>query len=410
MSQKLVVIAGPDVGRSFALQNGQTLLIGRGQASHTQINDARLSRIHCRVEVDQQGPQLFDEGSTGGTFVGEEKVTSRRLTPGDVIELGDSKIRYILESPADQTTMAKSLQNPPPPKAGRVPALKDLIGQEFADYRLETIITMGNTGMVYRGTDTKQHRPVAVKILIPDLTHSEEQKERFVRAMKSTLPISHPHIVRLYNAGKKGPFCWAAMEYVEGESLIRVIDRSGIEGMLDWREAWRVAMHVGSALVEAHTRQIIHRNVTPTNIMRRTADKVCMLGDLMLAKGLEGALAQHVTQPGQLMGDLPYMSPERTRSDQSVDGRSDLYGLGATLYALLTGRPPISGESLPVLVKNVREQTPESPRKFQFSVTELFADVVMRLLEKRPQDRYQTPMNLLKDLERIGTFNSLSAV
>ena len=179
--------------------------------------------------------------------------------------------------------------------------------------------------------------------------------------------------------------------------------------MLDWREVWGVAVHVGSALSEAYSQQIIHRNVTPTNIMRRSKDKSCVLGDLMLAKGLQGALAQQVTQPGQLIGDLPYMSPERTQSDAEVDCRSDLYGLGATLYALLTGRPPVEGEVLPVLVKNVREQVPESPKTFQLAINDLFGDLVMRLLEKRPDERYQTPSALLKDLDRIGTFNGLEA-
>ncbi len=409
MSQKLVVIAGPDAGRSFDLESGQTLLIGRGQASNTKINDPRLSRVHCRIEVDDQGPKLYDDGSTGGTFIGEERITSKRLSPGDVISAGDSKLRYVIQASDDETTLAKGLQNPPPAKSGSIPQLKDLVGQQFGDYRLDEIITMGHSGMVYRATDTANNRMVAVKVLTPDLARSEEQKERFVRAMKTTLPIKHPHIVRLYNAGKKGPFCWAAMEYIDGESLISVIDRIGIEGMLDWREVWRVAVHVGSALAEAYDQQIIHRNLTPTNIMRRHSDKSCVLGDLMLAKGLQGALAQQVTQPGQLIGDLPYMSPERTQSDAEVDCRSDLYGLGATLYALLTGRPPVDGETLPVLVRNVREQVPESPKQYQLAVNDLFGDLVMRLLEKRVEDRYQTPAALLKDLDRIGNYNSLTA-
>jgi serine/threonine protein kinase len=359
--------------------------------------------------MDAEGPHLFDDGSTGGTFVGEVRVTSKRLRPGDVISAGDSKLRYLIEAADDETTLAKGLQNPPPAKSGSVPQLKDLVGQQFADYRLDEIITMGHSGMVFRGTDMVKNRPVAVKVLTPDLARSEEQKERFVRAMKTTSPIRHPNIVRLYNAGKKGPFCWAAMEYIDGESLISVIDRIGVEGMLDWRDVWHVAVHVGSALTEAYNQQIIHRNVTPTNIMRRKSDKSCVLGDLMLAKGLQGALAQQVTQPGQLIGDLPYMSPERTQSDAEVDCRSDLYGLGATLYALLTGRPPVDGEVLPVLVKNVRQQVPESPKKYQLAVNDLFGDLVMRLLEKRPEDRYETPGALLKDLDRIGNYNGLTA-
>ncbi len=127
----------------------------------------------------------------------------------------------------------------------------------------------------------------------------------------------------------------------------------------------------------------------------------------MLAKGLEGSLAQQVTQPGQLIGELPYMSPERTEAEADVDCRSDLYGLGATLYALLAGRPPVDGKALPVIVSNVRRTVPKNPRDYQLSINEKFADLVMQLLEKRPEDRYQTPAAMLNDLEKIGKFSGL---
>ena len=184
-------------------------------------------------------------------------------------------------------------------------------------------------------------------MLTPNVADSEEQKERFVRAMKTMMPIRHPNIVQLYNAGKKGPYCWAAMEFIEGESLASVIDQIGVQGMLDWRDVWRVAVHIGRALREAYERKIIHRNVTPTNILKREQGGVYLLGDLMLAKALEGSLAKQVTQPGQVIGDVPYMPPERTRDGAQVDGRADIYGLGATCYALLTGHPPFESDSLP---------------------------------------------------------------
>ena len=407
MTQKLDVIAGPEAGRSFELSDGQTLKIGRGEASDTKLSDPRMSRVHCVVQMSGGKAKLHDKGSTGGTFVGGQQITEHELKPGDVIQVGDSKLRYLVAVASDQTTLARGMANPPKPNQNATPKLQELVGQTFADYRLDEIITLGHSGMVFRGTDTKNDRVVAVKVLTPDLAASEEQKERFVRAMKTMLPIRHPNIVRLYNAGKKGPFCWAAMEYVDGESLVNVIDRIGIEGMLDWRDVWRIAMQIADALGEAYSHKIIHRNVTPTNILQRT-DKTCLLGDLMLAKGLEGANAQQVTQPGQMIGDLPYMSPERTDSQAEVDCRSDLYGLGATLYALLTGRPPVEGDSLPVLVRNVREQMPDPPKRYQLSVNELFSDLVMRLIAKSPSERYETPGQLIKDLNKIGTFNGLS--
>jgi serine/threonine-protein kinase len=131
--------------------------------------------------------------------------------------------------------------------------------------------------------------------------------------------------------------------------------------------------------------------------------------DLMLAKALEGTLAKQVTQPGQLIGDVPYMSPERTRDNMEADCRSDLYGLGATLYALMTGKPPFESPSLPELIRMVRESEPVKIKQYQLSVDDMFQDLVMRMIEKRPDDRYQTPADLLRDLERIGRYNSLEA-
>ena len=295
-----------------------------------------------------------------------------------MFQVGDTRIRYQLGDPLEQATLPGEQLFGRPKPAAEVTPLKDLVGQSLAHYRLEAILATGDSGMVFKAQDTQHNRVVAVKVLTPDPTHSEEQKERFVRAMKTMLPVKHPHIVQLYNAGKNGPYCWAAMEYVDGESMTEVIRRIGVEGMLDWREAYRVAVHIGRALQEAYTRKIIHRNVTPANILRRHHDRVCLLGDLMLAKALEGTLAKQVTQPGQLIGDVPYMSPERTRDQAGVDHRSDLYGLGATLYALLTGHPPFESKSLPELVRLVREASPRPPREFQLSINELFQDVVLK--------------------------------
>lgn len=405
MSRQLIVIAGPDVGKTFPLADGQTLVIGRGQASHTQLADPATSRVHCRVQVDGLKTVLMDAGGTSGTLVKGNKITQHELQPGDVFQIGDTQMRFQLDSVHEQSTIGGAQAFGRPKPQPDVTPLKDLVGQSLAHYRLDKILAMGNSGMVFRATDTQKNRPAAVKVLSPDATSDEEQKERFIRAMKTMLPIRQENLVELYNAGKQGPYLWAAMEYVEGESLTQVIDRIGVAGMLDWRDAYRVAVHIGRALAEAHQHKIIHRNVTPQNILRRKSDKMTKLGDLMLAKALEGALAKQVTQPGQLIGDVPYMSPERTRAQATVDGRSDLYGLGATVYALLVGHPPFVSDSLPDLIKMVREQAPVKPKTAQLSIPDLFQDAVLKLLAKSPDDRFQTPQQLLADLERIGKYN-----
>jgi serine/threonine-protein kinase len=172
--------------------------------------------------------------------------------------------------------------------------------------------------------------------------------------------------------------------------------------MLDWKNAFRVAVDIGRALLFAHDQHIIHRNVTPQNILQQKSDKTAKLGDLMLAKSLEGNLAQQITRPGELVGAVEYMSPERTRGMQDIDGRSDIYGLGATLYALLTGRPPCGGDTLVEKITRIRQTEPEKPSKFQMGINDSFQSAVLKMLAKRQQDRFQTAGEMLKELERIG--------
>src|SRR5207302_1424057 len=135
--------------------------------------------------------------------------------------------------------------------------------------------------------------------------------QRFIRSMKTALSLRHPNLVAVYGAGKKGPYCYIAMEYVEGESLTEFIRRLGIAGRVDWRHAFRINLHLARALAFAHGQQIIHRNITPQNVLLRAEDKMTLLGDLFLAKAMEGGLASHLTRPGEVLGDIRFLPPER---------------------------------------------------------------------------------------------------
>ncbi|HMF19141.1 MAG TPA: protein kinase, partial [Gemmataceae bacterium] len=130
--------------------------------------------------------------------------------------------------------------------------------------------------------------------------------------------------------------------------------------------------------------------------------------DLMLAKAQEGSLAQQITKPGELLGDVRFMSPERTGSSTAqIDGRSDIYSLGALIYNLLAGRPPFEGSNLVETITKIRQAEPVKPKKYQLAIPGLFQDVVMNMLAKRPADRYQTATALLKDLERVAKFQGV---
>lgn len=401
MRIRINVIAGPAAGRFIEISPGQTIVVGRGDQSQWQLADPSISRVHFEIGCDGESVSVSDLGSSSGTFLDGSLIQNAIVPIGNIIQAGDSRFRFEdLDQPNEETVRPQNKSH------GQTKGLDELLNETLGTFKLTHVISRSSSGMVFKAVD-QQSKVAAVKVLAPQFTANDEQRMRFVRAMKTMLPVKSKRIVNLINAGKTGPFCWVAMDYIEGENLSQLIRRTGIEGMLEWKKVWRVAVDVGQALQAGFKHQIVHRNVTPTNILKRKSDDVCLLGDFMLAKALDGTLAKQVTQPGRILGELPYMAPERTRANEETDTRSDMYGLGATCYALLTGKPPVEGKSLNEIIQNVRNQIPPSPKTFQLSTNDLFSDLIMSMIAKNPEDRPQTPSQLMGDLLKIGKFNSL---
>jgi serine/threonine protein kinase len=404
----LQIIAGPHKGRCLLVEEGAPLLLGRSRHAETRLDDPGVSRVHCEVELEDGQVLVTDLDSAGGTFINGQRITEQTLRPGDVLQIGETRMRLLASGAArpdeDTPTEAPSTSTPLPRLSPE--HLQELTGSVLSHYRVGEQIARGQSGLVFKASDFKDDRTVALKVLWPGSSNNAELR-RFVRTAKTMVPLKHINLVAFRGAGKTGPFCWLAMEFVEGESLEQVIERIGVAGMLDWRIAFHVAVHLARALEYAHGQGIIHRNLTPRNVLVQTADKVTKLGDLMLAKALEGTLAQQITRPGEILGDLRYMAPERTRGTTEVDGRSDLYSLGALVYAVLTGRPPFDGANLVEKITKIRNETPVRPCKFQLSIPAQCEGIVLKLLSKRPEDRYQNATMLLQDLERVAKLNGL---
>jgi serine/threonine protein kinase len=408
-SFQFLTLSGPDKDKRFTLREGANHILGRGQDVAYRLNDPRASRTHCEVRLEGDQVKLLDKGSSGGTFVNGTKVAERVLKPGDVVQVGDSQLRLQLGDADATTVTALGPKKAADEDVRATEQLGELTGRTLAHYQIGEALGKSGSSMVFRAADGRDGKAVALKVMQPSFSKDEDEMQRFVRAMKAMLPLRHPNLVALYAAGKSGPYCWAAMELVEGESLTQVIQRIGVAGMLDWKHAYRVALQIGRALDYAHGQGIIHRNVTPANILVQSADRQAKLGDLMLAKALEGTLAQQITRPGEIVGDVNYMSPERTRSSaEGIDGRSDLFSLGATVYALLTGRPPFAGNTFVETITKIRNAEPVKPTKYQMSIPGLFEGVVLKMLAKVPDQRYQTAKELVTELERIGKFQGVT--
>jgi pSer/pThr/pTyr-binding forkhead associated (FHA) protein len=251
MTLRLTVVAGADNGRSFVLSEGQVYVIGRGNDAQVQITDPRISRQHCQIDLTVNNGKLVDLNSTGGTFLNGEKIADSALNEGDRIQIGDSEMVFQGDVAA-QTTLTSRPTAEPVQEEFPVKDLSELVGKTIHHFRIEKKIAEGASGVVFTGTDEKKQRPVAVKVLWPELSKDEESARRFVRGMKAMFPIRHPNIVRLYSAGMYKNLCWVAMEYIEGEDLTKVIERIGTAGMLDWQFGYRVAVQIGRALAAAY--------------------------------------------------------------------------------------------------------------------------------------------------------------
>ncbi|MBM4071195.1 MAG: FHA domain-containing protein [Planctomycetes bacterium] len=397
MPRRLLVLAGPDEGKSFTLPESDAFLLGRSRATETQLIDPHVSRVHCQVQVESDHLMITDFESAGGTFVNSQKITGKQaLKPRDFILIGSTRMQYLEDGETADTAppLARPVQKKSPATWQDA-----LVGKRFGHYKVGPVLARGRNGYVFHARDIQKNIPVALKILEGTFSSNAQSVQRFVRAMKTVLPLKHPNLVQVLAAGKSSGHCWVAMEYIAGESLSAVISRIEHTGQLDWRRILALGICMARAIAYAHKKKIIHRNITPSNILVGKGPQDTKLADLMLAKALEGEEGQPISRPGQLLGEIAYMAPERTAGGVKVDGRADIYSLGATLFALFAGRPPFTGETITELVTRIRREPPPHLRDFYLGVPGPFEEKIRTMLAKTPDDRPTTAAELLADLE-----------
>ena len=260
-------------------------------------------------------------------------------------------------------------------------------------YRVEARIVSGGMAEVFRGLDTVLDRTVAIKILLPQFARDASFVERFRREAQAAARLNHPNIVGIYDSGSDGETQFIVMEFIEGRTLADFLSSGGHFTPV---HAAEVSEKVCDALAYAHIAGVIHRDIKPANIMvtRKGVVKVMDFGIARIVAGPETA-----PQTSAVLGTAAYISPEQAQG-QRVDGRSDIYSLGAVLYEALTGRPPFTGDSpVAVAYKQVNE-SPIPPSQVKADVPPRIDAVVMRSLAKNPANRYQTADEFRADLER----------
>lgn len=258
------------------------------------------------------------------------------------------------------------------------------------------VIGRGGMATVYLAEDAANKRQVAVKLMHPAVAAHPDAVSRFLREAHVLSTIHHPHVVGVYGSGRHGAQPYLVLELVAGGDAGQLVNRSG--GRLDELRALSIIADGCLGLDALHRARLLHRDIKPSNLLI-TDDGRAKLGDFGLARTQDDS--DRLTTTGLTVGTPTYMSPEQAGGERTLDVRSDLYALGATLFALVTGQPPFSGKSpVGIAAKVLRDPFPD-PKKIQPALSATVCRIITRATSRRPDDRYQTPAEMATAV-RVG--------
>lgn len=270
-----------------------------------------------------------------------------------------------------------------------------MISGRILSNRYEIIEEIGQGGMaiVYKGKDLLLNRNVAIKILRKEFIHDEQFIKKFKRESQSAASLSHHNIVNIYDVGVEGDIHYIVMELVKGQTLKELI-RKNVK--LSWERSIRIAQQIASALEHAHKNHIIHRDIKPHNIIL-TEDGIVKVADFGIARAITSST---ITQVEDTMGSVHYLSTEQARGG-FVNERSDLYSLGIVIYEMITGEVPFKGDtSVSVAIQHLQDEA-KPPIEINSSIPIGLNNIILKLLNKNPDERYANATELISDLNRV---------
>src|SRR6478736_2979509 len=270
-------------------------------------------------------------------------------------------------------------------------------------YVLERELGRGGMATVYLARDLKHKRPLALKVLRPELAASLGP-ERFQREIELAARLQHPHILTVLDSGETAGQFWFSMPFVEGESLRARLIR---ERQLPVEDALRIAREAAQALQYAHEHGVIHRDIKPENILL-TKDGSTLVADFGIARAL-GIGDEQLTQTGMAVGTPAYMSPEQAAGERMLDARTDVYSLAVVLYEMLAGEPPYTGATAQVILARRFSETPRPLRTVRETIPEPIDQAVQKALAKAPADRFTTAVQFAQALIPTVTTSTATA-
>ncbi|MDB5337060.1 MAG: pknB 33, partial [Planctomycetaceae bacterium] len=267
--------------------------------------------------------------------------------------------------------------------------------KNLGPYELKRKLGQGGMGAVYLAVDPALKRQVALKILPREKASNPQLVKRFKAEAQNASQLTHENIVSVYGAGEADGYLYIALEFIDGIDVHDLVERRGV---LPVKRSIDIIKQVCRALQHALEQGIVHRDIKPANLLVRR-DGVVKLADMGLARAVDESTETGITRAGTTVGTVDYMSPEQARNSKSADVRSDMYSLGCTWFHMLTGAPPFAEGSLTNKLNAHANRTPPDARDKNEAVPEGVVAVMQRMMAKDPDDRYQTPLELIRDLE-----------
>jgi serine/threonine protein kinase len=274
------------------------------------------------------------------------------------------------------------------------PLAADEIGR-LGDYRVLRLLGRGGMGYVFHAEDLTLRRPVALKVMKPDLDADPNALQRFLREARAMAAIKHESLVTVYQAGQENGAVFLAMELLAGMSLQDWLDR---DPKPDPAQITRIGIDIACGLAAIHQHGLVHRDIKPGNIWLEAPNNRVKILDFGLARFTTDDAK--LTQSGIVVGTPTYMSPEQARA-QRVDSRSDLFSFGCVLYTMCTGTDPFHDESTTAVLTALAIKTPRSARQVNPAIPKALADLVAQLLEKNAEDRPASAESVIAELRRI---------
>ncbi|MBM3989949.1 MAG: FHA domain-containing protein [Planctomycetes bacterium] len=364
-----------------------------------------VAEVHCAIgRAKSGGWAIKDLGSDFGTLVNGERVTQRKLEPGDLVVLGSRRLR-VVDPQAAATPMAVPTPTtvsvaPPSAPSPTSEATADLASRvdtrlpQVKGYRVESLLGRGGMGEVYLAVQESLGRPVALKVLAARLAADAEFVRKFQSEARAAAALNHPNVVTVHDVWEEGGRHFLAMEFMDKGNLEQRLQR---DGRLSPKEALEILNDAAKALVYAELRGIVHRDIKPANLMQNSVGTT-KLADLGLAMHLEADATESDNK--KIFGTPHFISPEQARGEK-VDIRSDLYSLGATLYRLIGGRTPFEGATTRDILRGHFLEEPKPLHELATGVPPALSNMVHRLLKKRPDERYASAGVLLQEVERL---------